>query len=480
MNATEKDFIQRGWDEMSNESIVKDVATKGKYINLAISYLAKRLNTPTIQEAKTFVRIEVNKYVERLLSNKQVFKAEHVLSNMSICPKFYFYEFYETCDNSDVRCAIVNYLKKSLGDEYEREHLQMTVELKALKMVKGDEILSEKYVNVTSLEQFKELDVTMQKELLADVCFTYKCELVIEVLDKHVTWKYLLDHQQFVLIFHWIESIGNAPANLIGLDITFENILKNKFTTWDMDDEMITQIKMQEKNLPDYVLNSLGFRSIFMESETDNVDLLVKRIISSETVNKQSEMLSSRPHSLEIIRSILDRNLNRFLIEEFIEVNDLVEIAPQYPQYQDEIELCIELKKASPFDIATISSIVTRFLMKKDEHFRRDHSLVNLVEILLQDDSSTLTPSPNDFDDIPILKTILQKFESTRGLNDFRVTLQDLVKRFKMVDLHSIKSDAGDDDLNFSNASLFEVRLIFYFFRLTSFFVKSKGLGSEG
>lgn len=443
---------------MSNESIVKDVATKGKYINLAVGYLAKRLGTPTIQEAKTFFRIEVNKYVERLLSNKQVFKAEHVLSNVNVNPKFYFYEFYETSDNSEVRCAIINYLKKTLGDEYEREHLQMTIELKALKIVKSDEVLRERYVNVASLDQFKELDVQIQKELLADVCFAYKCELVIEELDKHVTWKYLLDHQLFVLLFHWIESIGNAPGNLIGLDITFENILKNKFSTWDIDDEMAGRIKIQE-NLPDYVQNSLAKRAIFMKNEEHNVDLLVKRITSSESMNEQSKMLSSRPHSLEMIKSILDRNLSRFLIEDFIEVDDLIEISPQYPHHQDEIELCIDLKKASPADVATISSKITKYLVKKDQNFQQP--LVNLVEILLQENSSTCAPSPNDFNEIPLLKTILQKMESSAGQNDFHVTLQDLVKRFELVDLRSIKSDAGDEDLNFSNPSLFEVCLFF-------------------
>lgn len=443
---------------MSNESIVKDVATKGKYINLAVGYLAKRLGAPTIQEAKTFFRIEVNKYVERLLSNKQVFKAEHVLSNVNVNPKFYFYEFYETSDNSEVRCAIINYLKKTLGDEYEREHLQMTIELKALKIVKSDEVLRERYVNVASLDQFKELDVQIQKELLADVCFAYKCELVIEELDKHVTWKYLLDHQLFVLLFHWIESIGNAPGNLIGLDITFENILKNKFSTWDIDDEMAGRIKIQE-NLPDYVQNSLAKRAIFMKNEEHNVDLLVKRITSSESMNEQSKMLSSRPHSLEMIKSILDRNLSRFLIEDFIEVDDLIEISPQYPHHQDEIELCIDLKKASPADVATISSKITKYLVKKDQNFQQP--LVNLVEILLQENSSTCAPSPNDFNEIPLLKTILQKMESSAGQNDFHVTLQDLVKRFELVDLRSIKSDAGDEDLNFSNPSLFEVCLFF-------------------
>lgn len=459
MNISEKDVIQRSWDIMPNEAIVKDVATKGKYINLAISYLAKRF--ATIQEAKTFFRIEVDKYVERLLSNKLVFKAEHVLTNVNINPKFYFFEFYETCDNSDVRGAIINYLKKNLGENYERENLRMTIELKALKMIKSDVMLREKYANAISLEQFNELDAKVQKELLADVCFAYKCELVIEELDRHVTWKYLLAHQLFVHLFQWIESIGNAARMLTGLDITFENILKNKFATWQIDDEMVEEIRMQDNKLPDYILNCLAKRSIFMKNEEDNVDLLVRRMASSESMNKNRIMLSSRPHSMALVKNILDRNLHRFLIDESVDVNDLTEVAPQYPHHQDEIELCIALKNASLSDIATISSKVTQYLMKKDQNFRTDHPLVNLVEILLQENSSTVAPSPNDFNDIPLLKTILRKFESTECQNDYLVTLQDLVKRFEMVDLHSIKSDAGDEDLNFSNTSLFEVCLIF-------------------
>lgn len=458
MNATEKEFIQRGWDEMSNESIVKDVATKGKYINLAIGFLSKRLDTPTVQEAKNFFRIEVNKYVERLLSNKQVFKAEHVLSNVNINPKFYFYEFYENCDNSEVRCAIINYLKKTLGDDYEQEHLKITVELKALKIVKADETLREKYVNVSTLEDFHAIEVRVQNELLTDVCFGHKCEFIIVNLDKHVTWKYLLDHQLFVFLSKWIEPLDNTGDKLIGLDSTFENLLQNQFASWKIDEDMISQLKQQETILPDFVLNGLAKKSIFMKYEESDIDLLLKRIISSESMNEHREMVLSRPHSLEIIKNILDRDLIRFLIEDFVSVNDLADVASQYPNYQDEIELCIDLKEALPSDIATISSKITQYLMKRDQNFQNNHPLVKLVEIFLQENATiSMTPSSNDYKEIPLLKTILQKFESTNGLNDFDVILQDLVKRFEMVDLRSIKSDAGDEDFNFSNSSLFEV-----------------------
>lgn len=468
--AAEKDKVQQGWDDMSNESIVKDVATKGKYINLAIAYLAKRLNVPTITDAKAFFRIEINKYVERLLSNKQVFKAEHVLSNVNVSPIFYFHEFYETCENSEVRCAIVNFLKKTLGDEYEREHLQMTIELKALKVVNNDEMLRPKYGNCSTLEQFKELDLKAQKELLADVCFTCKCEFVIEELNKHVTWNYLLQRQLFVLMFRWIDSIGtNATAVAASVGNWIES-LRKKFSAWDIDDEMIDQITVQNVVLPDFILNSLAKKTLYvMKTEQVNIELLVKRLISSESLNQKGQMLlSTRPHSMDIVKSILDRNLNRFLMEEFVDVNDLIDVTPLYPQHQDEVELCIHLKKAaqsSVVDTSTISAEITKYLVKKDPSYRNDHNLVNLADMLLQEEScySLDANTPNDFDDNDdddnrMLNTILRKFH-VGGVqqNDFLVTLNDLVKRFEFVDLHSIKSNAGDEDLNFCNTSLFQV-----------------------
>ncbi|KAJ6644084.1 hypothetical protein Bhyg_09050 [Pseudolycoriella hygida] len=362
---------------------------------MTIGYLAKRLNAATVQETKTFFRIEVNKYVERLLANKQVFKAERVLSNVNVNAKLYFYEFYESCDDSEVRGVIINYLKKVLGDEYEREHLQMTTELKALKMVKCDEALRTKYPDAISLEQFKGLDVQIQKELLSE---------------------------------------------------------------WDLDDEMISLVKIHESHLPDYVLNSLARRSIFMENELENVDLLVQRLTSSGSMTANIQMLKSRPYSLKIIKSILDRNLHQFLIEDFVEVNDLIEIAPQYPQYQDEIELCVDLKKVELSNTAAISSMISKYLKKKNPDFDKEHPLVNLVEIFLQKNASIDALSPDEFKEIPLLKTILQKFQSSGDRNDFHVTLQDLVKRFESVDLNSIKADAGGEELNFSNPSMFETR----------------------
>jgi hypothetical protein len=39
---SEKDLILRGWEGLDEDAVVREVATKGKYIDLCLSYLATK------------------------------------------------------------------------------------------------------------------------------------------------------------------------------------------------------------------------------------------------------------------------------------------------------------------------------------------------------------------------------------------------------------------------------------------------------
>lgn len=43
--SSERNIILKNWSALTDDSIIKEAATKGKYINLCISFLAKRRKT---------------------------------------------------------------------------------------------------------------------------------------------------------------------------------------------------------------------------------------------------------------------------------------------------------------------------------------------------------------------------------------------------------------------------------------------------
>lgn len=72
---TEK--LLKEWEHIEDEVLIKEVATKGKYINLLLQFLVRRTGKP-LTDVKQYFNDEVDKYVHRLLTNRQVHKAELV------------------------------------------------------------------------------------------------------------------------------------------------------------------------------------------------------------------------------------------------------------------------------------------------------------------------------------------------------------------------------------------------------------------
>lgn len=63
----ERDIIIRGWEKLDDDVIIKDVATKGKHVNLCVFFLAQR-NELSQTEAKNYFlqKVRLNKEQHRL------------------------------------------------------------------------------------------------------------------------------------------------------------------------------------------------------------------------------------------------------------------------------------------------------------------------------------------------------------------------------------------------------------------------------
>lgn len=84
------------WATLDDQQLIKDVVMKGKYLLNAIKFIASR-NEISIDEAKDLFFNEVNQYVNNLIKNKQLHRANHVLKNVQFNEFYYLFDFYQVC-----------------------------------------------------------------------------------------------------------------------------------------------------------------------------------------------------------------------------------------------------------------------------------------------------------------------------------------------------------------------------------------------
>lgn len=480
-----KEIIIKSWSSLEPEAICKDVATKGKNIQLCIDYIAAKHLNCTAKLAKEYFHKEVTKYVKRLLSDRQVFKAEHVLRNVNRLPTFLFYEYAKNgTDNNSVRQAIYNHLKKINGDkEFDEMSKQLSFDLKLLHYCEFDPMLHEKYSNLLpnfSLEEFNRLGANVESiraTLAAEIFFQVTPNsYCIQQFNKHITWKYLFDNHEFDHIRKWLQVIQLAEnssnhfpkenANNF-LDIALENV----FAQWGLLDEQMIDVVLKWTDAGGYddgILNELAKCGILLPKEIENVCQCLHRIFITESWVKNSHILSSKSFNQKIIEKCINDGRIELLAEDFIDETILESIANNDTTTKNpDLDLCVAIKKNSS-NIIQLSANVSKYLSRIDEQFYQNTPLVYLFDMIAAEMSvSDMLANVGNYhrkylNGIKFTRTLLEKLERSSVTNsnemfqnDQKINLNELVQRFCNIDLTWIQNE-GDENLNFSNSKLIE------------------------
>lgn len=474
---TEK--ILKEWEHIDDEVLIKEVATKGKYINLLLQFLVKRSGKQLI-DIKHYFNDEIDKYVHRLLTNRQVHKAELVLKNVGRKPQTLFYEFVQSTSqehiDDDIKDHVLEYLQ-SCDNNFDVIRDEYDYYLLVLRLVAANKTLRRQFedeIHVFTLETLLRKSVEFRKLMAVTTCIHCKNAILVEKLDKHITWSYLWRSEQFQYIAKWLNLLYANKCLEITIDADgnqkepcFDVALKNLFSTWDIEAEMFSNIQ-NHPQMDEYLLNSFAQNGMIVNKEKNSIITILQRIFTTRSFESNENWLIVDENLEKIIRIIFEQEHLFLLMYQMFKLELIEKIAIDFPNLSDEIELCITIKQED-FDnkksVAIISEKCSEYIIKtSDVYFYSKHPHIYLMEQFLKDTSPMeLAKSETSLlflNKISVIDLFLRKLQSTACINDYEVTLDEMLQ-LKNVDLKIIKSEAIDNTMQnelitFSNKILNE------------------------
>lgn len=472
MNSSEKDVVLRGWEHMDSAAIVKDVATKGKYINLSITFLAKRMGN-SVDQAKVYFRTEIDQYVRRLLANGQVFRAEHVLKNLGRTSKYVFYEYIagleETAEGgpsaehqakgSSSSDIILKYLIK-LDDQFEAQRSEYDLVLRMLKTISEDRTMREKYAGLLdkfSLEEVFRKDGLFRQTMAADVFFITQNTFVVPALQKDRVWTYLLEQKKLGLVIKWInilsaEEESTEPGSR---NNQFENDLRVMFRHWSISEQMLEELRGSD--VTGSVRDSLARYGMFLTDERDKPRSVLERIFKTDSWIQNRHLLQEESLRIYVVDQVVEHDLRLLMIQDVCSAFHLSEMVEKFPHLKNDIELSLAIRSAANLVSYDVSKEVSNYILKYDQDFYHKKPLVYLAQEIVKcfTHPHTLSAYQNDpiLHRIPFVQTLLRK-TTLPTIQDHQTTLTEMVKRFLKIDLNQIQQEAGDEPLSCSNSTL--------------------------
>lgn len=475
---TEK--LLKEWEHIEDEVLIKEVATKGKHINLLLQFLVKRSGKP-LGDIKHYFNEEIDKYVRRLLSNRQVHKAELVLKNVGRKSQALFYEFVQSASqehiDDDIKDHVLEHLQNcdnnfdAIRDEYDYYLLvlRLVASNKALRRQFEDEI------HVFTLESLLRKSVEFRKLMAVTTCLHCKNAILVERLDKHTTWTYLWRSEQFQYIAKWLSLLYANKCNLSDGDNgtkepCFDIALKNLFSSWDIEREMFDRVQ-NHPELDEYILNGFAQNGLIVDREKDSIITILQRVFTTRSFELNANWIMTDEHLQQIIRLLFEQKQLVLLLSKIFPIELIAKIASDFPKLQDEIELCLTIKSEN-FSVmqsaAVVSQKCSEYIIKtSDVDFYSKFPYVFLMEQLMFDIApmqlANTDASLAILGKISVVDLFLRKLRSTPTVNDYETTLAEMLK-LKHIDLNVITAEAfssntdtahSDNELmSFSNSNL--------------------------
>lgn len=472
---TEK--LLKEWEQIEHEVLIREVATKGQYINLLHQYLAKRNGKPLI-EIKHYFNDEIDKYVHRLLTNRQVHKAELVLKNVGRKSQAIFYEFVQTTSrehiDDDIKEHVLDHLQNSC-DNFDAIRDEYDYYLLVLRLVASNKLLRRQFedeIRVFTLESLFRKSVEFRKLMAVITCLQCKNAILVEKMDKNVTWNYLWRSEQFQYVTKWLNLLYAYKCNddidceAIKVESSFDAALKNQFLSWEIDADMFDDIQ-EHPRLNEMLLNCFAQDGMIVKRELNAIVTIFQRIFTTESLAINADWLLNEENLTRILRMVFDQNELVLLLQKSFDAELIEKIAAEYPKVKDDVDLCLALKEHELITKQSISSAsqeCSKYIIKtSDEDFYSKVPHVYILEKLLEDTPlmqlATCEKTASIVGQISVLDLFFRKLRTTVSATDYDVTLTELLK-LKNIDMAAIKSDVfpsendNNDLITFSHSNL--------------------------
>lgn len=466
---TEK--LLKEWEKIETEVLIREVATKGQYINLLQQYLSKRNGKPLI-EIKHYFNDEIDKYVRRLLSNRQVHKAELVLKNVGRKPQAVFYEFVQTTSHEhiddDIKEHVLEHLQNS-NDNFEMIRDEWDYYLIVLRLVATNKSLRREFeeeIHIFTLEALLRKNEGYRKLMAVTTCLQCKNASLVEKLDKRVVWRYLWKAEQFQYVSKWLNLLyanklneDNDDASIKGS--SFDLTLRNQFASWEIEADMFDDVQTRPK-MNEMLLNCFAQNGMIVNRESNSIVRIFQRIFTTESLSINSNWLFNEENLVKILQMIFEENELVLLLQKTFQTQIIERIAANYQHFKDDVNLCSALKDqelTTRKSISWISEECSKYIIKtSDEDFYPKLPHVYILEKLLKDvplmHLAICKKTTSVVGQISVLDLFCRKLRSTKTTADYDVTLNDLLKLKNLNPMTAIQSEVFISIDNQNNSNL--------------------------
>uniref|UniRef100_A0A6P4EIZ7 Spatacsin n=1 Tax=Drosophila rhopaloa TaxID=1041015 RepID=A0A6P4EIZ7_DRORH len=454
--AQARDKIFKSWSGISEVTIIKEVATKGEHIDLCLEYWAKKRKIP-IPEYRHYFYDVVQAYVQRLLSERLVCKAEDVIRNVDRDVKCFFFQFACECQDEELSEFVLDHLRNREPLMYEQEepvlayHWSLVQQLRECGALVAKHQVQLPRVHIEALMTLPEEALQL---LLVELYFANGNESLLGSLSKELVWQHLVDSNQQTKLQRWCrcqEQGVEAQETL--------SPLEQGFAAWKIDDNMYEYALEQLKQPSEVLRNFFARAGYFFKDESGDIPTLLRRLCTMECLGKHADLLSRQP----LAKYLLDRGHHSLLLMDCVPVASLEQLASSETHQEALINLIVDLKTNSLTEnegFELISKSVQAYLEKTHDSADsfEGHPLLTFYDFLGQEPSVRSLEgflTSTSLGRVPYLKSLTARFDhgptsSSSGLP----TAQDLFLKFKQVNLPLLASVGHGEPISFSNARL--------------------------
>lgn len=402
LSAVQRKKLFKSWDEIDETALIKDLATKGEFIEICWEYLTSKKSI-SLEDSRAHFHKTVDCYVKRLLSDRLVFKAETVLENCQRNVKAFYYQFaFETTDDT-TKTIVFDHIRKKNPDSFDSEKTEIEFYWHCLKDLSRFNITKD-------LETFLLQDVNKKQETLLKLYFYNKDILILEKIDKVVLWNFLVSTQNFRELIKWSRSSSKIEDIASCQSSTFPGFQK-KYELWEVDDKMIEYAVKTVKNPPEVLKDLFAFRGHFFP---EKIPSTLKRLSINHCWH-QKKHLSNLPEFLH------KHKLFGVMLENVVSTQDIESFEGHIMRI---VCLLKDKKYESQEDFLELSITVRKFLENK---YPVDN-LVHIFELLSKDfeNVDSFCESFKDTDNI-----FMQRLTNPIEL---RISPYDFFKKIKSID----------------------------------------------
>ncbi|XP_035914593.1 uncharacterized protein LOC118513203 [Anopheles stephensi] len=448
----EKSIILKGWEKLDDDVIIKEVSTKGKHVNLCIQYLAER-NELSMKEAKNYFLQKVNAYVYRLLSNRQLYKAHHILKNIDRVPRYVFYQIAAETTDHGLRDYIREHLARTVENYSHGEEERIAASWRVYTQLKANvrqmaEVLNEVTTGYTVLEietmsfnTFCMKEDVYRNSVAVDLFFKNQETEISPILDRYTVWSYLLKNNIANLVKIWIQlnsclrrcfHDGTDPAQQllrIKIDIyddpRFNERLRQLFQRWEIDDFMLSQLSHHRTlSRNDILLNELARLGKFLDHERNDAVAIVRRLFTTESFKQHREWTEAKWFREQLTRQMVD---NRFftMLGLPIVCREMLERIGTDPgaQHHDEVKVFRQLQKLKNSAITSkellgVSRTTSEYILKHNRAFYEENPIVYLFEYGLDERNTSFAVDDPCFAKLPHLQNFIARTKAGFGANE--------------------------------------------------------------